>query len=65
LYASETYFWNVAAYCNYHHKYLTVKQIKQKHCLGKQCKHLVKNPMHNFWDYREKRKLLKKGLKNE
>lgn len=62
LYGSETYYKNVAAYCKYHHKHLTVKQIKQKGCLGKQCKCLSKLE-HHYWEIRKKRKQLKQGGK--
>ena len=56
LYGTETYLWNCPGYCSYHHKYLTVRQIKQKHCLGKQCKCLQKLVNHRFWEYRERKK---------
>lgn len=56
LYGTETYLWNCPAYCKYHHRYLTVRQIKQKHCLGKQCKCLQKLENHVFWKRRELKK---------
>ena len=55
LYGTETYLWNCPGYCKYHKKYLTVRQIKQKHCLGKQCKCLNKLD-HKFWEQRERKK---------
>ena len=44
---------NVAAYCKYHKCGLTVKQIKVKNCLGKQCWYLQKNESHEWWKQRE------------
>lgn len=52
LYGTQTYFRNCAGYCGFHHKYLTVKQIKRKGCLGKQCKSLKKLD-HHYWELRE------------
>ena len=34
---------NVVGYCRYHHASMTVKQMKCKNCLQKECRHLVKN----------------------
>ena len=64
LYGSETYFKNVPAFCKLHHKHLTAKQIKQKGCLGKQCKYLDKFLENRYWEQREKKKQLKKEVKN-
>lgn len=47
---------NVAAYCKYHHCGMTVKQMKCKNCLGKQCHYLVKNETHDYWRQREVQK---------
>lgn len=44
---------NVAGYCALHHCNLTVKQIKCRECLGKQCHHLRKNENHDWWRQRE------------
>lgn len=44
---------NVAGYCKRHAVNLTVKQIKCKDCLNKQCWHLVKNEEHQWWKQRE------------
>ena len=44
---------NVVAYCRYHHCGMTVKQMKCKNCLGKQCHYLVKNEKHDYWRQRE------------
>lgn len=53
---------NVAAYCRLHHKSMTVKQIKCKDCLQKECWHLVKNETHQYWRQRE---LIKQKKKNK
>ena len=44
---------NVAGYCRRHGKYLTVKMIKGKNCLGKQCRHFDKNENHDWWRQRD------------
>lgn len=47
---------NVAGYCRRKGKYMTVKQIRGKNCLGKQCFHLDKNEEHEWWAQRERTK---------
>jgi hypothetical protein len=32
---------------------MTVKQMKTKNCLQKECKHLQKNDTHQYWRQRE------------
>ena len=44
---------NCCAYCRHHHCSMTVKQMKAKGCLQKQCWHLVKNEQHAYWRQRE------------
>ena len=44
---------NVAAYCRHHRCYMTVKQMRCKDCLKKQCHYLVKNEDHQYWKQRE------------
>jgi len=44
---------NCCAYCKHHHCSMTVKQMKAKGCLQKQCWHLVKNEQHPYWKQRE------------
>ena len=44
---------NVAAYCRYHRCSMTVKQMRCKECLKKQCYYLVKNEEHQYWKQRE------------
>lgn len=51
---------NVVGYCNYHHCGMTVKQMKCKNCLGKQCRHLKKNEEHPYWHQREVQKQRRK-----
>lgn len=57
---------NVAAYCRYHRCGMTVKQMKCKNCLGKNCWYLQKNEEHPYWRQREimkqKRKDRKKAI---
>ena len=60
LYGSETCYRNCVAWCKYHHIHLTARQVKQKGCLGKQCKCLDRIE-HKFWRDREAKKLKKKG----
>ena len=45
---------NCAAYCAKHYCHLTVKQIRHKDCLQKQCRHLRKNEEHEWWAQRER-----------
>ena len=42
---------------------MTVKQMKQKECLQKQCWHLVKNEEHQYWRQREVMKQKRKARK--
>ena len=45
---------NIAAYCKHHAVGMTVKQMRCKNCLGKQCHYLVKNETHDYWRQRER-----------
>ena len=54
-----------AAECCLHHRLLTVKEIKQRNCLGKQCWHLCKNEDHAYWKQRELTKQKRKNRKAE
>lgn len=56
---------NVCGYCNYHRCHMTVKQLRCKNCLGKNCKHLVKNEAHTYWKQREVTKQRRKKRKQE
>jgi hypothetical protein len=42
---------------------MTVKQIKHKECLQKQCWHLSKNETHNWWQQRAATKQKRKERK--
>lgn len=39
---------NACAFCTLHDCYLSVKQMKQRACLNKNCRHLQKEE-HDFW----------------
>lgn len=52
---------NPAAYCAFHHGALTVKEMKRKGCLGKQCWHLQKNEQHEYWKQRALQKARKES----
>jgi hypothetical protein len=50
---------NVAGYCKLHDAYMTVKQIRCKQCLQKQCWHLERNYEHKWWAQRAEKKQLR------
>ena len=54
---------NVVAYCRHHRCGMTVKQMKCKNCLGKQCYYLQKNEDHQYWRQREVMKQKRKDRK--
>ena len=54
---------NCCAYCKLHHCSMTVKQMKAKNCLQKQCWHLAKNEEHAYWRQRESTKQKRKNRK--
>lgn len=56
---------NCAGYCKKHACYMTVKQIKGRNCLGKQCWYFVKNENHAWWQQRERTKQKRKNRKEE
>ena len=56
---------NVVAYCRHHRCGMTVKQMKCKNCLGKQCHYLVKNENHDYWRQRDVMKQKRKNRKKE
>lgn len=58
------YITNPCAYCHYHEGYLTVRQMKNKDCLGKQCNRLQKSE-HPYWTYREHVKDLRRKRKEK
>lgn len=60
FYGSESS--NTCAFCAFHGKSLTPKQLKQKGCLGKNCTALIRHE-HPYWDAREGRKAARKERK--
>ena len=54
-----------AGYCKRHNCGMTVRQIKSRNCLGKQCYYLVKNEDHAWWAQRERTKQKRKNRKEE
>lgn len=52
-------------FCYRHSLYIRVKDLKMHQCLGKQCKHLLKNDSHFFWKQREKKLKEKKDSKTD
>lgn len=56
LFGCQTYFYKCVGYCQKKGKYLTTKQLKNKGCLKKQCKCLVKLEDRTFWKLREQKK---------
>lgn len=65
LYGSEFEKNKACGYCRHHHKYLTVKQVRQHNCLAKQCWNLDKNENHDWWRQRAVVKQRRKERKNE
>ena len=61
----NTYARSPGGYCKLKKCSLTVKQVKSKKCLGKNCWHLVKYENHEWWKQREIIKNKKKERKNE
>lgn len=66
LYGSQTEKSNCCGFCKMKHKYLTVRQMKTKQCLGKQCNALAKIEEHPFWEIRDQKlkekKMARKGF---
>ena len=54
---------NCCAYCKLHSCGVTVKQLKQKECLKKQCWYLLKNEAHDYWRQRARTNQLRKERK--
>lgn len=63
LYGSEFDKSRACAFCRHHSCYLTVKQVKQHNCLGKQCYYLHKNENHDWWRQRSVAKQKRKERK--
>lgn len=62
LFGCQTEFKHCVAYCRRKGKYMTVKIMKSKGCLGKQCQYLDKKE-HQYWITREQIKAKKKANK--
>lgn len=56
---------NICAVCKLHDTGVTVKQMRQKQCLSKQCRHLQKVETHEYWSQRERTKAKRKNRKIE
>lgn len=54
---------NCRAYCKLHNCSMTVKQMRKKECLQKQCWHLEKNEAHDFWRHKARMKEIRKERK--
>lgn len=50
-------------YCHYHKAALTVKTLKCKECLKKQCDAFKKYEEHDFWRQHEQKKAIRKAKK--
>lgn len=59
----NSYSENCCAFCKLHNCAITVKQLKHKECLLKQCWHLEKNEEHQYWRQREVMKQKRKARK--
>ena len=59
----DCYSSNLCAWCHYHHAGVTVRQMRKKKCLARQCGALEKYSEHPFWEYRENIKRIKKERK--
>lgn len=54
---------NACAYCSLHNCYLSVKQMKKRDCVNRDCKHLKKEE-HPFWTNQGVKFLNNKGAEN-
>lgn len=54
---------NCCAFCELHGRPMTVKQMKKKECLKKQCYHLRKNEEHSIWQQRDSMRKTRKKRK--
>lgn len=61
LYGTESD--NVCAYCRRHQKGMTVRQVRKKECLKKNCWYLVKYEQHERWNQRRLTKERRKANK--
>ena len=56
---------NCAGFCRRHNCNMTVKQIRGRECLKKNCWYLIKNEDHEWWQQRERTKQKRKNRKAE
>ena len=59
---------NCCGYCKLHGCHMTVKQMKTKKCLGKNCKHFIKDGTHPYWiqhNAMKQKRLARKQALNE
>ncbi len=56
---------NLCGWCYYHDKGLTVRQMRLKKCLSRQCNAFKKFPEHMYWQQREAAKKVKKQHRKE
>lgn len=63
LYGGQAELRHCSGYCKKKGKYLTLKQMRNKECLAKQCHALDKIESHAFWKHREKKLQEKKQRK--
>ena len=61
LYYSQMKKNKACGWCRYHDCCISVKQLKEKKCLSKECHYLVKYENHPWWDQREREKAKKKA----
>lgn len=63
LYGSEIARNRAVGWCHFHKSALTVKTMKCKECLKKQCDALERYSEHDFWRQHEQKKELRKARK--
>jgi hypothetical protein len=56
---------NACGYCHLHRVTLSVKQLRGRECLRKQCRHLVPWKQHPYWEQRAREKERKEQRKLE
>ena len=64
LYGSQISRNRAVGYCHFHKAALTVKTMKCKECLKKQCDAFKKYEEHDFWRQHEQKKALRKTRKH-
>ena len=56
---------NCAGYCKKHSCGMTVKQIRNRNCLVKNCWHLQKNEDHEWWEQTKRAKNMRNARKEK